>query len=57
MSDLGFNFLLCSELNSIMNLRKQKLNLASMNCPLNQYWISSSHNTYLTSNKIFFAFS
>ncbi|XP_053993829.1 1-phosphatidylinositol 4,5-bisphosphate phosphodiesterase delta-4-like isoform X2 [Hylaeus volcanicus] len=52
MSVLGFNFLLCSELNSIMNLRKQKLNLATMNCPLNQYWISSSHNTYLTRDQM-----
>lgn len=48
MTDLGFNVLLTSECNSIVKPSKRALDPAQMNNPITHYWISSSHNTYLT---------
>lgn len=52
LTNIGFNMLLTSEFNSLMNPAKSALSIADMNCPITQYWISSSHNTYLTRDQM-----
>ncbi|XP_026193320.1 1-phosphatidylinositol 4,5-bisphosphate phosphodiesterase gamma-2 [Cyclospora cayetanensis] len=48
---LGFNTLLCSSANSLMDPQRQMLH-QSLSHPLCDYWINSSHNTYLCGDQV-----
>eukprot|EP00397_Hematodinium_sp_SG-2012_P000517 GEMP01000518.1.p1 GENE.GEMP01000518.1~~GEMP01000518.1.p1 ORF type:complete len:1399 (+),score=206.43 GEMP01000518.1:588-4784(+) len=52
MTEFGFSRYVCSEQNSIYNPLKSRLDKMSMGFPLSQYWIASSHNTYLEAGQL-----
>ncbi|KAH0480621.1 MAG: hypothetical protein KVP17_001807 [Porospora cf. gigantea B] len=51
LTDWGFSLLLTSEANSIIHPNKQFV-YQEMNRPLHEYWVASSHNTYLTGDQV-----
>ncbi|CDJ66922.1 phospholipase C delta 1, putative [Eimeria necatrix] len=48
---LGFNALLCSAANHLMSVKRQKVH-QPLSYPLSDYWINSSHNTYLCGDQV-----
>lgn len=52
MTEFGFSRYICSEQNSIYDPNKSRLDSVSMNFPLTDYWIASSHNTYLEAGQL-----
>nr|CEL70819.1 TPA: Phospholipid phospholipase C beta isoform,related [Neospora caninum Liverpool] len=51
LSALGFGSLLCSEANSLMAPHRLKVH-QDMSLPLCNYWVKSSHNTYLCGDQV-----
>lgn len=51
LTEIGFNLLICSETNMIIDPEKAK-ETQDMTLPLSRYWISASHNTYLEGKQI-----
>lgn len=48
---LGFNALLCSPCSDLMDPRRRALH-QDLSRPLSDYWINSSHNTYLCGDQV-----
>nr|AAQ75083.1 phosphatidylinositol phospholipase C [Toxoplasma gondii] len=51
VSSLGFDNLLCGEANSLMAPHRMKVH-QDMSLPLCNYWVKSSHNTYLCGDQV-----
>eukprot|EP00922_Rhytidocystis_sp_ex-Travisia-forbesii_P052417 GHVS01077747.1.p1 GENE.GHVS01077747.1~~GHVS01077747.1.p1 ORF type:complete len:836 (-),score=84.50 GHVS01077747.1:98-2605(-) len=51
LTSIGFHCLLCSENNSLMRPDRKRC-YQDMDRPLCEYWIASSHNTYLTGDQV-----
>ena len=49
---IRFGEYLTSSMNDVFDTEKQKLDTMTLSCPLSEYWINSSHNTYLTGDQL-----
>eukprot|EP00923_Selenidium_pygospionis_P054727 GHVN01095349.1.p1 GENE.GHVN01095349.1~~GHVN01095349.1.p1 ORF type:complete len:1225 (+),score=195.88 GHVN01095349.1:276-3950(+) len=51
LTNVGFNMVLLSTINSAIQPKRQTV-YQDMSLPLSEYWIASSHNTYLTADQL-----